>query len=70
MPDRVSREIGGKAEGASHKALRLGQRDGGPPRIGERMRGVDQISPSGFQDNVFPQALVRTLPDPCTGDLG
>ena len=31
MPDRVSREIGGKAEGASHKALRLGQRDGGPP---------------------------------------
>ena len=44
--------------------------NGGPTRLGERMRRVDQISPSGFQDNVFPQALVMTLPDPCTGDLG
>ena len=58
MPDRVSREIGGKAEGASRKALRLGQRDGGPPRLGERMRGVDQISPSGF-----PLCFIALIPD-------
>ena len=48
MADRVPRETGGKAEGASHKALRLGQRGGGLPRLGERMRGGDQIAPSGF----------------------
>ena len=58
MADRVSREIGGKAEGASHKALRLGQRDGGPPRLGKRMRGGDQIASSGF-----PLCFVTLIPD-------
>ena len=58
MADRVPRETGGKAEGARHKALWLGQRDGGPPRLGERMRGGDQISPSGF-----PFCFVTLIPD-------
>ena len=58
MADRVPRETGGKAERARHKALRLGQRDSGPPRLGERMRGGDQIPPSGF-----PLCFVTLIPD-------
>ena len=60
MADRVSKEIGGKAEGASHKALWLGQRDGGLPRLGKRMRGGDhwQIASSGF-----PLCFVTLIPD-------
>ena len=58
MADRVPRETGGKAEGASHKVLRLGQRDGRPPGLGERMRGGDQIAPSGF-----PLYFVTLIPD-------
>ena len=54
MADRVPRETGVKTEGASHKALWLGQRDSGPPRLGERMRGGDQIAPQAS-----PSALSR-----------
>ena len=58
MADRVPRETGGKAEGARHKVLRLGQQDSGLPRLGERMRGGDQIAPSGF-----PLCFVTLIPD-------
>ena len=58
MADRVPRETGERAEEASHKVLRLGQRDSGLPRLGERMRGGNQIAPSGF-----PLCFVTLIPD-------
>ena len=47
MADRVSSR---KAEGASHKALWLGQRDGGLPRLelGKRWEGVIKLPPQAF----------------------
>ena len=58
MADRVPKETGRKVEGASHKASRLGQQDSGLPRLGERMRGGDEIAPSGF-----PLCFVTLIPD-------
>ena len=58
MADRVPRETGRKVEGASHKASRLGQQDSGLPRLGKRMRGGDEIAPSGF-----PLCFVTLIPD-------
>ena len=47
MADRVPMRDWRKSRGGE---LRLGQRDGGPLRLGKKMRGGDQISPSALSD--------------------